>query len=319
MLDECLESLKSGNNENLISGFARHEDSSIYKIDENRVIVNSLDFITPVVDDPYIFGQVAAANSLSDVLVMGAKPLVAQNIVCFPVNCIPTSDLKAMLEGGNERINASGCVLSGGHSIEDNEPKYGLSVTGIMNFSDIRKSENIKDGDIIYLTKPIGTGVILTALRAGKVIEEEIRDVLDSMIELNFIPEAAKEKIVFATDVTGFGLATHALDMILGMQLALEFKYSQIPFFNRTLDFIMSVPGGTKRNQKGFKYKYTINCPRESEVKNLIFDPQTSGGILFTAREKDKSEIDKIFADCGRPLYHIGRVIRSESPQIIIS
>jgi selenide,water dikinase len=271
---------------NLIAGFESAEDAGIYRLTEDIAIVQTLDFFTPIVDDPYVFGQVAVANALSDVYAMGAKPLVAMNIVGFPIKELDVSVLRQMLEGGLKKMEEAEVTLVGGHSVEDPELKYGLSVTGIVHPDRVISNSGAQVGDRVILTKPIGTGIINTALKPELVAPEVVDEVTESMTILN---RKASEIMIeigvnACTDVTGFGLLGHACEMIVEDKEAGMVIYpDKIPLFPETENFAKMgiVPAGAYRN-KEFRSRFIEQLRRIPDwMIDVLFDPQTSGGLLI--------------------------------------
>ncbi|NLC52144.1 MAG: selenide, water dikinase SelD, partial [Firmicutes bacterium] len=250
-LAQVLCSLPKMKDENLLSGDNPYADSSIYRIDAHRALVQSVDFFTPVVDDPYLFGQIAAANALSDIYAVGGKPLTALNLVSFPAKEVDLGILKEILKGGADKVLEADAVIAGGHSIEDKEPKYGLAVTGIINLREIVDATRARPGDQLVLTKPIGTGILMTALKGGFLKQEEIQDTLNEVAGLNRrAAEAMKEVGVSAcTDITGFGLVGHMLEMAAASKVCLKLNLSQIPLYPRVEEMAAMglIPGGSIR------------------------------------------------------------------------
>jgi selenide,water dikinase len=278
---------------NLIVGMERADDAGVYKLSEDLAIIQTVDFFTPIVDDPYMFGQIAAANALSDVYAMGGKPLTAMNIVCFPIKTMDISILREILKGGLEKIKESGATLVGGHSIEDTELKYGLSVTGVIHPSKVLTNVGAEAGDNLILTKPLGTGIINTAIKAGMAKEESIEMVTNYMARLNRTASEVTQEIGAhaCTDVTGFGLLGHAFEMIQGTGKGMIIQGSSVPIFPDAVNFAEMglVPGGTYRN-RDFRINQLDIDPRVSPyLIDILFDPQTSGGLLI-AVPKEKAE-----------------------------
>jgi selenide,water dikinase len=277
-------------NENLLVGLNTNDDAAVYKLNEDIAVVQTVDYFTPVVDDPYDFGQIAAANALSDVYAMGAVPLFALNVVCFPAAYIDV--LKEVLRGGNDKMKEAGALIAGGHTIEDEEPKYGLSVTGIVHPEKVIKNSTAKPGDVLILTKPLGIGVINTAIKGEMCPSETYLLAVEVMKYLNKeASEIMKEIGVNAcTDITGFGLLGHAYEMAFSSGVTIEFDKDSIPLIEgaRELAQMGLIPGGCYRNKKYLKGKVCIEV-EEDEVIDLMFDPQTSGGLLISV-SKEKAE-----------------------------
>ena len=261
-------------------------------MDDKRAGIFTLDFITPVVDDPFIFGQIAAANALSDVFAMGGRPLVALTIVGCPVNCEPLEVLTQILRGGQERVAAAGAFLAGGHSVEDAEPKYGLAVYGEVPADRIWKVTGARPGDSLILTKPIGTGVIITAFQAEMDEPGEIDAAVDSMRMLNDLPLRLQEELSRAvhgcTDVTGFSLAGHLLDMLSGGGIGVRVFPENIPLLPGALEKadMGLVPAGSYRNRDLYSPRVDGLDKVPSSLSDLIFDAQTSGGLLLAVPQE---------------------------------
>ncbi len=276
---------------NLLVGIETSDDAAVYKLNDEMAIIQTLDFFTPVVDDPYVFGQVAAANALSDVYAMGGKPTVALNIVGFP-NCLPIDVLGQILKGGADKVIEAGAVVVGGHSVEDDEPKYGLSVTGMVHPDKIMKNYGAKEGDVIILTKPLGTGIVNTAIKAGLASEEGYNKSVEVMTTLN--KYAAEIMMKYdthtCTDITGFGLMGHGYEMASASNLTLHIDKNKIHYIKEAKEYAEMglVPGGSYNNRKYIKEKYKL-VDVEPWMVDIIFDPQTSGGLLIAA-EKDEAE-----------------------------
>ncbi|MEW5807042.1 MAG: selenide, water dikinase SelD [Acidobacteriota bacterium] len=278
---------------NLIVGFATADDAAVYKIKDDLAIVQTLDFITPVVDDPYIFGQIAASNSLSDVYAMGGKPLTAMNICCFPPRGIAKEALARILEGGHKKIKEAGASLVGGHTIEDQDLKYGLSVTGVIDPSRVISNMNARPGDRIILTKPLGTALYISAFRAGRITESQFSEAVESMIFLN---KTASEimlgyDVSACTDVTGFALAGHLLDVVDASHVGVEVSFSSLPLFEMSNDLAREGFSTrlTKNNKETQSRRLIIDAGLAENEEAVLYDPQTSGGLLIFIRE-DQAE-----------------------------
>jgi selenide,water dikinase len=260
-----------------------------------------VDFITPPVDDPYWFGQIAAANALSDVYAMGGKPLTALNLVMFPTKKLDSSLLKEILRGGCDKVSEAGASIAGGHSVDDNEPKYGLAVTGVVRPDRILTNCGAKEGDGLILTKPIGTGVLFNACRSKKLPWRDLEVVLPEMASLNkkAIEIALKFDVHACTDITGFGIIGHSLEMAKGSKVQINLLYNKLPFYPNALDMYRrgETTGSNRANRKlaeGF-FKKTRALSREEE--ELLFDPQTSGGLLFSV---SSTEADRLVTELKR-------------------
>lgn len=287
MLADILDDLPKSADPNLLVGFNHADDGGVYKISESTALVQTLDFFTPIVDDPYWFGKIAAANALSDVYAMGGRPLTAMGIVCFPEATMPISILKKILQGGAEVVQQAGAVIVGGHSVKDNELKYGLSVTGIADPNKITSNEKAKPGDVLFLSKPLGTGIISTAIKRDKASADVTERVMNQMATLN--REAAElalnAGVQCMTDVTGFGLMGHALEIAKASNVTIEFNASAIPIIPEALEYAKAgyLTGGGKDNQAYVGDALKIVGDIDENLLHILFDPQTSGGLLICA------------------------------------
>jgi selenide,water dikinase len=267
-------------------GIERAEDAGVYRLSDDLAIIQTLDFFTPIVDDPYTFGQVAAANALSDVYAMGGRPLTAMNIVCFPVKTMDMSVLREILAGGLDKLHEAGVTLVGGHSVEDQELKYGLSVTGVVHPQKVVLNTGAKVGDRLILTKPLGTGIINTALKGGVADETAVAKSVKCMVSLN---RKASELMVTVevhacTDVTGFGLLGHACEMIEGTDVSMTIHSSHVPFFPEAKELaeMGMTPGGLHRNREFRLSMVEFGGSIPQSMSDILFDPQTSGGLLIS-------------------------------------
>lgn len=280
--------------EDLIVGLETSDDAAVYRISDEKAIILTLDFFTPVVDDPYTFGKIAAANSLSDIYAMGGEPAVAMNIVCFP-QCLDMNILKEIMRGGAEKVMESGAVLVGGHTVDDNEPKYGLSVTGIVHPSKVRANADVKPGDLLILTKPIGTGIINTAIKGEIAGQEDYEEAVAVMEYLNKYPAEALRKIDVngVTDVTGFGLVGHAIEMAEGSGVTIELFAQEVPMLKSAKSFAQMgiIPAGTYSNRDYFGSRVSTEEDVERSVLDVLYDPQTSGGLLISVSEDRAEEL----------------------------
>ena len=260
----------------------------MYRITHDIAIVFTVDLITPIVDNPYIFGQIAAANALSDVYAMGGKPLLALNITCFPDSQI--GDLNEIIMGGLDKVQEAGAILAGGHSLQDKEPKYGLAILGTVHPEKIIKNHTPREGDALILTKPLGTGIISTALKAEIISENKATDAINWMRKLNHIPEEVLNLAIHSmTDITGFGLLGHLSEMMINKDLYAEIQVNKTPILTGAYELACQdiIPGGSVANQKTFScgVKKEIEIDPAKEI--LLYDAQTSGGLLISISEKD--------------------------------
>ena len=308
--------------ENLLVGVETSDDAAIYKVNDELALIQTLDFFTPVVDDPYLFGQIAAANSLSDVYAMGGEPRTALNIVGFP-NCLDPKILGRILEGGASKVLEAGAILAGGHSIQDDEPKYGLSVTCFVNPNKIFKNYGSQPGDVIIITKQVGSGLINTAIKAEMAEKSQIDEVVTVMTSLN---KKAKEvienyPISACTDITGFGLAGHAMEMAASSKVTFEIDVNKVPYIDGALEMAKMglVPAGTYNNKDYISGDVeSINI--EECYLDLMYDPQTSGGLLITLAESEVENIMKDFENknMDTKVAVIGRVLEKQEKSIVL-
>lgn len=279
---------KNENTDNLLVGLETSDDAAVYKLNNDSALIQTLDFFTPMIDDPYIFGQIAAANSLSDVYAMGGKPIVAMNIVCFP-SCHDMNVLAEILKGGFDKVKESGALLVGGHTVDDKEPKYGLSVSGIVHPDKVLSNATSKVGDKLIITKPIGVGILNTAMKEGLVDKEVSDKVIETMIHLNKYAAMSFENIEVnsVTDITGFGLLGHALEMAKASNVSIEIDCKEVPILEGAIDMARMgiIPAGMYRNKEYIGKDVSINNV-ETEIEDILYDPQTSGGLLISVREE---------------------------------
>ena len=290
--------LKSKKDDRILVGYDDKDDAAVVRLSDGRLLVQTVDFFTPIDDDPYTFGQIAAANSLSDIYAMGATPLFALNIIGFPINTLPKSDLSMILQGGIDKAEEAGISIVGGHSIDDPEPKYGLVVTGEVDENNLITNSNAQPGDILILTKPLGTGIIATAVKHGKADKEAMAKSAESMATLNKLAAEVMMEISAnaATDVTGFGLLGHLSEMCEASSVSAKIDYSALPFFPSVKELAEkgTVPGGTKRNLDFVNNKVQFGEHLTDIDKLLLADAQTSGGLLIALpAEKTEKYISK--------------------------
>ena len=285
----------------MLVGFDTSDDACVYRISDDLALVQTVDFFPPMVDDPYIFGQIAAANALSDVYAMGAVPTHAMNLLCFP-NCLSLDIAAKILEGGASKAAEAGCPVVGGHTIADDEPKYGLCVSGLIDPKAVLLNSSARAGDALVLTKPLGTGILTTAYKGGLVDDAQMRCAIDSMRQLNkYAAEAAKGLDVHAcTDITGFGLAGHLCEMAEGSGLTAVIVPENIPALPFSLDMARMglIPAGAYRNRDHFGCHTALDT-LALELSDLLFDPQTSGGLLFAIDPSQTDTLLRRLRDAG--------------------
>ena len=310
--------------ERVIIGFNGHDDAAVVRLDDEKLLVQTVDFFTPIVDDPYQFGQIAAANSLSDIYAMGAKPIFALNIVGFPINDLPNEMLTTILQGGADKAKEAGIPTVGGHSVDDKEPKYGLVVTGEVEEKNIVTNKSATPGDVLVLTKPLGTGIIATAIKKGVVKNEVIRAAVESMSALNELASKIMVElgVKTATDVSGFGLLGHLNEICEASKVSAEIKYDDLPLLpgvnKLASDGIIS--GGTKRNLS-FAKSFTKFLEDRTKIEMLITsDAQTSGGLLISLPpDSAKMFIKKFNERSPIKAQEIGNIIKQKTNTIYVT
>lgn len=270
----------------LLVGYDSSDDACVYSVSDDVAVIETVDFFTPIVDDPYLFGQIAAANALSDVYAMGGVPKLAMNLLCVP-SCLPLDTVRAILEGGHDKAVEAGCVIAGGHTIQDDEPKYGLCVTGFVHPQHILKNIGAQPGDVLVLTKPIGSGVLTTAIKADLISEAARNAVYAHMATLNKrAGEALRqvEGVHACTDVTGFGLLGHSFEMAEGSGVTIRLHGSALPLMDEARDMAEMgiIPAGAYRNMDYVKPQLTVLPSAQRALLDLAADPQTSGGLLIS-------------------------------------
>ncbi len=293
ILDSVLCNLPIFENPNLLVGFDKKDDACVYKISDDKVSIQTVDFFPPMVDDPYTFGQIAATNALSDIYAMGGDPAVAMNLLCFP-SCLDPFLMHDILSGGYSKISEAGAVVAGGHTIADPTPKYGLCVTGFAHPKEILTNSNAQVGDLLVLTKPIGIGILNTAAKAELLSSEKIKEVTNIMITLNkYAKESLKNlNVNSCTDITGFSLIGHSYEMASGSNKTIKIFTDYLPIIDDALSFAKMgiIPEGMYNNLEYLKDLFKCDNNISQEMKDLLLDPQTSGGLLISMPEKDALE-----------------------------
>lgn len=299
-------------------------DAGIYRISATQALVQTVDFFTPIVDDPYTFGQIAAANSLSDVYAMGGKPLTALNIICFPVSCQPLEVMEAILRGGYDKVIEAGAVVVGGHSIEDPEPKYGLSVTGLVEIDQLITSHGAKPGDLLVLTKPLGTGIISTALKGAMIAEKEAVEAVRGMAQLNAAASEAMSEVGVSacTDVTGFSLLGHLREMLITSAVSAAIDYQKVPLYPAVTEMTAMgmIPAGAYRNLDYIRPHLDWQGSPEAKEDALIImaDPQTSGGLLVALSPEKVDRYLTLLNDKGAVGHLIGCISSDPAGRITL-
>jgi selenide,water dikinase len=307
----------------VVVGFDKADDAAVVRLDGDRYILQTVDFFTPIVDDPYMYGQIAAANSISDIYAMGGTPLFALNIVGFPIKDLPKEILSKILKGGADKAKEAGISIIGGHSIDDKEPKYGLVVTGEVSKDQLVKNSGAEAGDAILLTKPLGTGIITTGIKNEIASAESISAAIDSMALLNKLAGSMliDYSVHAATDVTGFGLLGHAAELCRNSNVAMQINYKDLKFLPGTEQLAQrdSIPGGTKRNLS-YASHFTHFAESITELHQLmIADAQTSGGLLIALPQDQAVEfLDSYNDKAPISAFHIGTVKENSEDLITV-
>jgi selenide,water dikinase len=325
ILDSVLARLPKQSDPNVIIGFDTADDAGVYRLPSGAgqlALVQTVDFFTPIVDDPVTFGEIAAANSLSDIYAMGGKPLTALAITGFPNKGADVDVLEQILRGGLLKMQEAGCTVIGGHSIGDEEIKFGYAVTGLIDPNRVLSNAGARPGDVLILTKQLGTGVIGTAIKKGRASEESAQAAIDSMVTLNrAASEAAHENEVHsATDITGFGLLGHAREMAAGGAVSITIESSQIAFLPGALDYAAEglLPGGLKRNIEFISCCVEFAASVSEPVRNLMYDPQTSGGLLLSVAPTTAPSLIRDLERRGVLCQQIGAVVEKTDPLISV-
>ncbi len=321
-LAEALASIKQSDHPDLLVGFNKADDAGVYRIGPDLALVQSLDFFPPIVDDPYQFGQITAANSVSDIYAMGGKPLTALNIVCFPLDKFPPETLTQIIDGAQSKLKEADVTVVGGHSIKDKEIKFGLSITGLVNPDKMLTNSGAKAGDKLFLTKPLGTGIITTAIKQNKADEALTKLVIETMSSLNktACELMLKHNAHSVTDITGFGLLGHAYEMAAGSEVTIRIFSDKVPLLPKAKELADEgiLTGGAKANREYLEGKISKSDKLDSNLEHILFDPQTSGGLLISVPAGSAEALSGALKQAG--LYHqiIGEVVASEDSAIMI-
>jgi selenide,water dikinase len=310
--------------ENVIIGLDRADDAGVYRISEDLALIQTVDFFTPVVDDPYWFGQIAAANALSDVYAMGGTPKTAMNLVAFPVNQMDLTILRQIIQGGIDKLKEAEVVLIGGHSVQDKELKYGLSVTGFIHPSRVLAKRNLRPGNRLVLTKPLGTGIVNTAIKANmapaKLIDKVTR--LMAVLNRNAAGIMADFDISACTDVTGFGLLGHLAEMVCGSGMSIQVDSGQVPVIAEALEFASMglIPAGAHKNREFRQEMIAFGETVPRALQDVLFDPQTSGGLLISVSGNQATALVAALKDAGAgDAAQIGEIIHGPDEKILVA
>ncbi|MDT4762750.1 selenide, water dikinase SelD [Sphaerochaeta sp. PS] len=289
-LHEVLDSLPFIPCPELVGGYENSDDALVYRLEDGTLVIQTVDFFPPMVDDPFIFGQVAAANALSDIYAMGSEPKVAMNLLCFP-SCLELDVMRQIMLGGQSKVAEAGAVIAGGHTISDPTPKYGLCVTGFGKEGSVWKNEGALEGDLLVLTKSLGVGIINTAVKAGLASEEAAQTAIESMVTLNKYARdvATRFTVHAATDVTGFSLLGHLYEMAHSSKVTMVVEHGKVPMFEAAKEYsrLGMNPGGLYNNKEYLQDKVKFEIELPPEIESILYDPQTSGGLLLAMPAED--------------------------------
>ncbi len=305
----------------MLVGFDTRDDAAVYRVAPEIALISTVDYITPPVDDPYWFGQIAAANSLSDVYAMGGKPLTALNLVMFPSKQLDMLFLKDILRGGSDKVREAEASMAGGHSVDDNEPKYGLAVTGSVHPERILTNSGSQAGDALVLTKPLGTGVLFNANRSGKLAYAELEALLPHIAALNrrAMEVALTFEVHACTDVTGFGILGHTLELAQGSDVQIDLMYDRLPFYPNALEMYRKgeTTGSNKANRKLAEGFWEMAAHKSEAEQALLFDPQTSGGLLLAVPDSQADDLVSTLKKEGiAAAVRVGEVVAADKPFI---
>lgn len=322
ILDEMLKDNFAAPHNKLIVGNHSKDDAAVYDLENGMALISTTDFFMPIVDDPYNFGRIASANAISDVYAMGGKPILAIAILGWPVNVLPPEVAKQVIQGSRSICSEIGIPLAGGHSIDSPEPIFGLAVNGLVSINNIKKNDNAKEGDFLFLTKPLGVGILTTAEKKKILKKEHISLAANQMMQLNKIGEVlgSLSEVHAMTDVTGFGLLGHLVEMADGSGLSAEIDFSKIPVITDDIDWYIdqkAIPGGTHRNWDSYGEK--IQLTNELQ-KTLLADPQTSGGLLFSVASSAIEKVQQVLVENNLERFTepIGRVIGRKEKTVYV-
>ncbi len=304
----------------MLVGLAAPDDAAVYKLTDEQAVVLTVDFFAPLVDDPYRYGAIAAANAMSDVYAMGAEVTLALNIAAFPEDMTPDV-IGSILRGGADKVAEAGGVIAGGHTIIDAEPKYGLCVLGLVHPQRIFTKAGAQPGDALYLSKPLGTGIVTTAAKFDKADPQHLQAAIDSMTRLNRHPShIVREAQAHAlTDVTGYSILGHGYELAAASKVALRLAASRMPLLPGALEYATRgiVTGGAQRNRDYLRDRVSISPTVSEPLQHVLYDPQTSGGLLFAVAPAKAQEVEARFAAADLPVWRVGGVIKGQGVEVV--
>jgi len=320
-LAQVLRQLPTVADENFLTAAIPFADAGVYRISADCALVQSVDFFTPIVNDPRTFGRIAAANALSDIYAMGGKPLTVMNLVGFPA-CLEHDVLVEILKGGAEKVHEAGAVIVGGHTVEDDEPKYGLAVTGLVDPKKLVTTAGAKPGDVLVLTKPLGVGILATALKGEVINEAQMAEAIRGMETLNRAASQAMLEVGVnaCTDITGFGLLGHALELAEASRVGLEIEAAALHVYPQVMELaaLGLVPVGSYRNREHYLPKVVNRERLAPEIVDILADPQTSGGLLIVVAADKLAQLTRQLEAAGCDAFKIGRVIDDHAGQMLV-
>jgi selenide,water dikinase len=300
-------------------GLGSPDDAAVYRVGAEKALIFTTDFFTPVVDDPYTYGAVAAANAMSDVYAMGGQVLLALSIAAFPPK-LPATVISEILRGAAEKVAEAGGVIAGGHTIDDDEPKFGLAVVGMVRPDRVGKKAGAMPGDVLLLTKPLGIGMITTAAKGDVAESAHLQGAIEAMMQLNRQAAELAQRVEFhaMTDITGFALLGHSYEMANGSGAGLRFYLKQIPFLPGAKDYadLWLFPGGTCNNERTFEAHITFRGVEE-EMQQLLYTPETSGGLLIALPPDQADRLEKLYRDAGQDVWRVGEVVQGQGIEVL--
>ncbi len=300
-------------------GLANPDDAAVYKLNDEQAVVMTVDFFAPLVDDPYQYGAIAAANAMSDVYAMGGEVTLALNIAAFPEE-MALDTIAKIVQGGADKVAEAGGVIAGGHTIIDAEPKYGLCVLGLVHPQQVLTKDGARPGDLLYLTKPLGTGIVTTAAMRDQATPEDLQAAIESMTRLNRHPSHIVQAVQAhaLTDVTGYSLLGHGYEIAAASRVGLRFVASQVPLLPGALEYASRgiTTGGADRNRSYLADKVTVSEAIPEALQHVLFDPQTSGGLLFAVSPERAKDVEPRFEAAGLPVWRIGEVIEGAGVEV---
>ncbi len=307
-LEKILENTSSKiNYKDLIVGNNSKDDAAVYHIGDGKCVISTTDFFMPIVNDPYTFGRIAATNAISDIYAMGGKPIMAISIFGWPIDKLSEDVAGQVIAGGRSVCEEAGIPLAGGHSIDSPEPIFGLAVTGIVDLDKVKKNNSARANCKLYLTKPLGIGILTTAQKRGEIENDEINEAINAMTTLNKLGSTFSELdyVTAMTDVTGFGLLGHLTEICESSGISAVINFKDVPVLSSVRKYLerSCTPGGTNKNYRTYK---NLISPLSEEAKNILYDPQTSGGLLVAVKEENEADFKKVLAELGLELKAIG-------------